>query len=250
MDFIQARLLNKIDNLVKMSSEFDTGFKIIYGSTNQLSEKEIEILYSMTKNYILMRKEHGEILLMMNKFTNSIQLYNVESQTGGAKSSKNGSKSGSILPSAESTSVTDETNAKSLYDLSTFNTLLGNVNDLINNVDYEYKKIAIKYPKFINKNQMSVILISENLEDKYSKLMDEIKSTHPEHKYKIIICRDGQNGQNGQDKITKCEEELKEYGIKIKPKTLPIIYIINGSTFTSIPISKIDVMDSIKNMID
>lgn len=252
MDFIQARLLNKIDNLVKMSSEFDTGFKIIYDSTNQLSEKEIEILYSMTKNYILMRKEHGEILLMMNKFTNSIQLYNVESQTGGAKSSKNVSKSGAILPSAilpsvESTTVTDETNAKSLYDLSTFNTLLGNVNDLINNVDYEYKKIAIKYPKFINKNQMSVILISENLEDKYSKLMDEIKSTHPEHKYKIIICGDE---QNGQDKITKCEEELKEYGIKIKPKTLPIIYIINGSTFTSIPISKIDVMDSIKNMID
>ena len=69
MNFIQVKLLDKIDNLVKLSDNFDTGFKKIYNldSSSKLDETSIEILYSMTKNYILMRKEHGEMLLMMNK---------------------------------------------------------------------------------------------------------------------------------------------------------------------------------------
>lgn len=243
MNFIQVKLLNKIDNLVKLSTDFDSGFKIIYNldSTKQLDESKTDILYSMTKNYILMRKEHGEILLMINKFTNSIPFSNIDiqSQSGGAKSNKNVSKS-----SINGMDDTNETIVKTLYDLSTFNTLLGNVNDLINNIDYEYKKIAIKYPKFINKKQMLIILITPNLEDKYAKLIDEIKTSHPEHKYKTIKCEDK------KDEIVKCEEELKEYGIKIKSKTLPVIYIINDRTFTEIPISKIDGIEPIKNLIE
>lgn len=242
MNFIQVKLLNKIDNLVKLSTDFDSGFKIIYNldSTSQLDESKTDILYSMTKKYILMRKEHGELLLMMNKFTNSIPFSNIDikSQTGGAKSNKNVSK-----PSINGMDDTDETIVKTLYDLSTFNTLLGNVNDLINNIDYEYKKIAVKYPKFINKKPMLIILITPNLEDKYAKLIDEIKISHPEHKYKIIKCEDK------KDEIVKCEEELREYGIKIKSKTLPVIYIINNGTFTEIPISKIDGIEPIKNLV-
>lgn len=235
MEFIQLKILNKIDNLVKLSNDFDSGFKIIYNldPSSQLNESNIELLYSMTKNYILMRKEHGELLLMMNKFVNSIN-YNVEIQNGGAKSNKNISK----------LNITnDDEDNKALYDLSTFNTLLGNVNDLINNIDYEYKKIAVKYPKFINMKQMTIILISSDLENKYTKLLEDIKIEHPEHKYKIIKC------DNKKEDISKCEEDLKNYGIKIKPKTLPVIYIINDTTLTEIPISKIDSIEPIKNLI-
>lgn len=246
MNFIQVKLLDKIDNLVKLSDNFDTGFKKIYNldSSSKLDETSIEILYSMTKNYILMRKEHGEMLLMMNKFTNSIPFDNIETQTGGAKSTKNISKSNDVKTVEKNEIVgSGETNIKILYDLSTFNTLMGNINDLINNIDHEYKQIAIKYPKFIHKKQMSIILISPDSGDKYMELMEEIKTEYPEHKYKIIKC------ENKKDEINKCEEELKEFGIKIKPKTLPVIYIINDTTFTEIPISKIDGIEPIKNMI-
>lgn len=242
MNFVQAKILNKIDNLVKLSNDFDSGFKIIYNldSSSQLDEAKIEILYSITKKYILIRKEHGELLLMINKFTNSIPFDNIfdeQVQTGGAKLIKN------VKSDVIDITNTDETITKTLYDLSTFNTLIGNINDLINNIDYEYKKIAIKYPKFINKKQMLIILITKNLEDKYVKLMDEIKIEYSEHKYKIIKCEDK------KEEITKCEEELKEYGIKIKPKILPVIYIINDTTITEIPISKIDGIEPIKNLI-
>jgi hypothetical protein len=198
MEFIQVKILNKIDNLVKLSNDFDSGFKIIYNlePSNQLNESNVELLYSMTKNYILMRKEHGGLLLMMNKFTNSIN-YNVDAdiQSGGAsggasgKSNKNISKLNTIN-TTNSINNTDEENTKVLYDLSTFNTLLGNVNDLITNIDYEYKKISIRYPKFINIKQMTIIFISKDSGDKYSKLMDEIKIEYPEHKYIIIKCED------------------------------------------------------------
>jgi hypothetical protein len=243
MEFIQVKILNKIDNLVKLSNDFDSGFKIIYNldPSNQLNESNVELLYLMTKNYILMRKEHGGLLLMMNKFTNSIN-YNVDAdiQSGG-KSNKNISKLNTT--NTTNTINNDEENTKVLYDLSTFNTLLGNVNDLITNIDYEYKKISIRYPKFINIKQMTIIFISQDSGDKYSKLMEEIKIEYPEHKYKIIKCEDN------KESISKCDAELKEYGIKIKPKTLPVIYIINGTTVSEIPISKIDSIEPIKNLI-
>ncbi len=212
------KLLDKIDNLVKLSKEFDDGFRIIFDlETTQINEQNVEILYSMTTNYISMRKEHGELLLMMNEHMNSIN-------------------------SDEKTKKSLNTNI--LYDISTFNTLMNNLNDLINNIDYEYKKIALKYPKFIHKSQITVILICSTDADKYIKMIEELKMKYPEHKYKIINCNDTKSN------ITKCEEELKEYGIKIKSlKTLPLIYILNKSTLTEIPISKIENIEPIEQLI-
>jgi len=237
MEFIQVKLLDKIDNLIKLSNDFDNGFKNIYEKNiDELNKENIELLYSMTKNYILMRKEHGEILLMMHKFTNSLNM-NIN-KTEEKKSTKNISKI-----NENDNNTNDTGNTRLFYDLSTFNTLLGNINDLINNIDYEYKKIAIKYPNFINKKQMLIILVSKDSDDKYIKLMGELEQSYPEHKYKIIKCG------NKKDDISKCEEDLKEYEIKIKSKSLPLIYIVNNSTVSEIPISKIDGIEPIKDMI-
>jgi hypothetical protein len=41
----------------------------------------------MTKNYILMRKEHGELILMMNKQINLINSINIESKEDVVKES-------------------------------------------------------------------------------------------------------------------------------------------------------------------
>lgn len=240
MELVQKKLLDKIDNLIKLSNDFDNGFKVIYEiNVNELNKENIELLYSMTKNYILMRKAHGEILLMMNKFTNSLNMDINKTQE--KKSTKNVSKIND-----DNNDMDDSENTRLFYDLSTFNTLLGNVNDLINNIDYEYKKIAIKYPNFINKKQMMIILVSQDSDDsnnKYIKLIGELEKSHPEHKYKIIKCGDKKGD------ISKCEEELTEYKIKIKSKSLPLIYIVNNSTVSEIPISKIDGIEPIKDMI-
>jgi len=234
MDF-NKKILDKIDTLVKLSDEFDSGFKIVFNSElEKINEKNAEILFSMTKNYILIRKEHGEILIMLNKQINSINLDDVN-----------------IKPIKKSKKVSDEiessNNIRVLYDISTFNTLINNINDLINNIDYEYKKIAIKYPKFINKTQTTVILITllSDLDEKYTNMINELKISHPEHKYKIIKCG------NEKSDIEKCELELKDYEIKIKSsKSFPLIYIVNGNTITEIPLSKINDIEPIKKLIE
>ena len=139
---------------------------------------------------------------------------------------------------------TKSDNLKLLYDISTFSTLVNNINDLINNVDYEYKKIAVKYPKFINKKQITVILItSSNSDKKYINMIEELKKEYPEHKYKVIVC------QNEND-ISKCQEELEEYEIEVKSlKSLPEIYILNDSTINKIPISKLDNAEPLKKLL-
>lgn len=237
MDF-NKKLIDKIDNLVKLSTEFDTGFKVVFESdADKINEQNAEILYSMTKNYILMRKEHGELILMMNKQINSI---NIESKEDGDKDKEQNKKN-----KKKNTDI-EVNNTMELYNVSTFNTLLSNANDLINNIDYEYKKIALKYPKFINGGQITLILIqSTDTDNKYMKMIEELKNSHPEHKYKIINCGDSKLD------ISKCEKELEPYGIKFKSqKSLPVIYIKNKSTITEIPISKINEIEPIKQLLE
>jgi hypothetical protein len=247
MDF-NKKILDKIDNLVKLSSEFDSGFKIIFNlETNKINEKEADILYSMTKNYILIRKEHGiillmynEILLMHNKKLNLVdydEYVNTAKQTN-KNTTKNAKKSANDVEKMES--------MRTLYDISTFNTLISNINDLINNVDYEYKKIAIKFPKFINKSQMKLILItSSKTDEKYTNMFEELKTEHPEHKYHIVKCGDEKSD------MEKCEKELADFNIKIKSlKSLPLIYIVNGTIITEIPIEKIGTIEPIKKLIE
>lgn len=231
------KLIDKIDNLVKLSTEFDTGFKIVFElDADKINQQNAEILYSMTRNYILMRKEHGELILMMNKQINSI---NFEPKDGDKEQNKKNKKKNN----------TEIDNTMELYNISTFNTLLSNANDLINNIDYEYKKIALKYPKFINDGQMTLILIqSTETDNKYIKMIEELKNSHPEHKYKIINCGDSKSD------ILKCEKELEAYGIKLKSdksqKSMPVIYIKNKSIITEIPLSKINDIEPIKKLIE
>lgn len=238
MDF-NKKILDKIDNLVKLSSEFDDGFKIIFDTTTEtITEQNTELLHSMTKKYISMRKEHGEIILMMNKQMN---LLNANDSSMEDVNKINTKKQKKNIQDANN----DVNNTMKFYDLSTFNTLLNNVNDLINNVDYEYKKIALKYPRFINNKQLHVILIySTDIDNKYVQLIEELKINHPEHKYIIMKC------QGSKSDIDRCEDELKDYGIKIKSKNLPLIYIVNKSTIAEIPISKIDDIEPIKKLIE
>jgi hypothetical protein len=246
---LNFKLLASIDNLVKLSGDFDSEFKIMFNLDTEviIDEEKAKILYSMTKNYILLRKEHGQIILMMNKLINSANSIEITNFTSNEykdkKSDKNISKKNKNN-NQDNNQDNNQNKTNILFDISTFSTLLNNVNDLINNIDYEYKKIAIKYPKFINKSQITIVLVSPNTDDKYDKLIEELKINNPEHKYKIIKCG------NEKEDIKICEAELKELNIKGPIKSLPLAYIINNSTVSEIKISQKGAYEQIKNLIE
>jgi hypothetical protein len=220
------KLLDNIENIVKLSDDFDSEFKIIIDlPNNQIDEKNAEIIYSLTKNYILIRKQHGELLLMQNILLNQSEQF---------KSKKDNKDNIDNIDNID----------KLLYDISTFSSLIININELLNNIDLEYKKIALKYPKFINKKSINIILVTKNNE--YNSLIEELKKKYPENKYKIIKY------ENDKDKDTKNknDKELNEFNIKIKMNNLPLIYIINNSNIIEIPISKINNIESIKNLLE
>lgn len=240
---LDKKILDKIDNLVKLSGYFDNGFKIIYDlDSSKINSENVDILFDMTKNYINIRKEHGEIILILNKYIN-LNTNLIDLELSKKEPSKTDNKK---IKSETPNSKTEQDFSSLLYGISTFNTLLNNINDLINNIDYEYKKIAIKYPKFINSSPITIILVhSSNPEDtKYTDIIDELKLAYPEYKYKIINCNEDKTD------ISHYEDVLKDFDIKIKLKSLPLIYIVNKSTITEIPIGKIQDINPIKKLIE
>lgn len=212
-------VLDKIDNLVNLTKKFDMGFKIIINLPNEnIDEKNINEIYTLTKHYIEIRSEHGYLLIMMNQLLNS------------ATKSLSDSDPNKII--GESTDY--------LYDLSTFNSLIINVGELVNNIDFQYKKIALKYPKFINKKPFTVILFTNSDTDSkvnsYIEMIEQLRKEFPENYYKIIKC------EKNNRKI-KCELNLPS---SIKIKTLPSLLIQNGdSSITEIPLDKINGIESI-----
>jgi len=215
---INNSLIKKIDNLVSMSKEFDENFKKIIGlQTDKIDENNVDDIYRMTSTYILIRSEHGSILLLIDKVKNLINI-------------------------SEKEEIDDEITNK-LYNYSTFTSILSNINDLINNIDYQYKKIALKYPKFINKKPLFIILFTDDISksNKYVELIDKIKDQYPENKYKVIQV------EKTVKKI-KCDEIIG-CKITIKINSLPSLFIINDDNITEIPIEIIKDPEAITNLI-
>ncbi len=206
-------ILDKINNLVKLTKEFDQDFKIMIELTdNVLDEKNIEHVIALTKNFLLIRNIHGQLIIIMNKLINL--------------------------------SETNDEELKQMYEISTFTSLLSNISDLINNIDFQYKKIALKYPKYINKRQFEIILITESNDEnnEYIKLFNSIKSKYPENKYKIITT----TKLEMKKELTK----ILNQDIKTTSKKLPILYIIDGIKFIEIPLDEIKDIESIQNILD
>ena len=210
-------LLDKIDNFVKLSKEFDEDYKqVIWISDNKLLDIHIKCIYTLTKNYILLRTAHGKFILMMDQYKDSINTKLLE---------------------------TDDNNINELYDLSTFSSIMININGLIDNIDFQYKKIAIKYPKFINKKPLTVLLLTntDDKENEYIKLIEKIKQQSPENIYSIIKC-------DKKEKKFKCDKILG-VNLTIKLTSLPMLYVINGINIVEIPIDKINNIEALTNII-
>lgn len=216
-------VLDKIDNFVKMSKEFDNNYTIVIKKQNdKLGNDDIKCIYMITKYYIEIRTLHGELLLLIDELKKTI--------------------SSKILKESSESDI--GSNSNKLYDLSTFTSILSNINELVTNIDFQYKKIALKYPKFINKKPLTILLLTDNdnQDNQYVGLLNQVKEKSPENIYKIIKCKKS-------DKKIKCDKILGS-PLTLKISKLTILYIINGSNIVEIPIDKINGVESLKNLLD
>ena len=216
---INNSLIKKIDNIVKLTHEFDnifSGLSKSHQEGNELEPEQIENIYKLTKLYIFLRSEHGSILILLERLKDQIK--------------------------SQSTELNDELVNK-LYDLSTFSSIVENVSNLINNTDFEYKRLAILFPKYINKKPLTVILMSDNLErdNNYVNIINELSKINNEHVYKIIKCEKKEKVNCGTI-----------YGKKINiiAEKLPSMYIINEDNIVELPMRQITSAEVLNKMIE
>ncbi len=216
---INNSLIKKIDNIVKLTNEFDMIFSVLrktYKEGVELDSEQVENIYKLTKLYIFVRSAHGSILILLDRLKDKIK--------------------------AGSTELDDELINK-LYDLSTFSSIVENVSNLISNIDFEYKRLAVMFPKYMNKKPLTVILVSDDLErDKnYVDIINELSKQNNERVYKVIKCEKGEKVNCGTIYGKK---------INIKVDVLPNMYMINEENIVELPIKQITSADILNKIIE
>lgn len=215
---LKKSLIIKIESISKQSDEFDKIFLQLLqiNEKDKLSEKTIENVYTLTKLYIFTRSEHGSILLLFDKFKKTI---------------------------CEKSTELNDALINKMYDVSAFYSIIENISILISNIDFQFKKIALKYPKYINNRPLIILLFVDNI--KTNKLMiniiEELRVLKPENIYKIIECDPG-------NKI-KCDSILGK-NIDIKVDQVPSLFIVNNNFLSEIPIEHVKKVNDLVNLIN
>jgi hypothetical protein len=220
-DLITTSLINKNNNIIKYLEKFDSIFKILIETTGE-SADIIHNITEITQLYIFIRSEHGSLILLLDEIKNNIN-------------------------TNESDKISDELINK-LYTLSTFYSIIENVSGIISNIDYQYKKIASKFTKFINKKILTLLLIVKNNEEapdekenKFIEIMHQIQKESPENVYKIIKT----NNKNVNIKdIIGIEKNLE-----LEITKNPSLFIINNDVITEISLEKNSTFEEIKKLI-
>lgn len=226
MDFNKS-LIKKIDNILKLSEQFDKLCSIILSSNVHFDKTTVENVLMLTSTYMMIRSEHGLVIILNDQLKN---------------------KANPIINEMKTNKISI-TNTNILYDISTFTSIIENINNLVNNIDFEFKKIALMYPKLINKDVNHIILFVGKIkdDDKYVRMIEELKETNPEYSYHILE-------HNIKNKKFDCGKILG----KSEPKTkltiniekLPCGFLTNGSTITEIPLEKIKKSNDLIKMLD
>ena len=126
--------------------------------------------------------------------------------------------------------INKNNNENDLYDLSVLSSIIGSIDALISNTDYQYKRISILFPNLIKKNPPSLLLFTNNTKDKYVEMFEQMKDAHNEYKYKVINC----------DKIgsrINCGK-IVDKNLSIKIEKLPSLYLLTDDNILDIPITK------------
>ena len=213
MDSNIFNLSNNIENILKKSTEFDY---ICTDILEDLNTKDIGIkVEKLTNNYINIRKSHGELLLLENNLKKNINK-NIKLQKGGGKNE--------------------------LYDLSTFTSIIENVSSVINNIDFEFKKIALLFPQHIGENKQNILYFKDkNKNSKYSKWIDEIKDTKDNINFDIVELSE----ENKKYNLSKLTSE----DIDIEVKNLPSLFIVKNNNLIEVQLGNIKNIEELKKIL-
>jgi hypothetical protein len=216
MDF-NISLIKKIENILEISAKFDKICTSILSGNVELSASSIQNIRELTSLYMLIRAEHGALLILNDKLKKNV--------------------------SGEESTPSDKV-INQLYDLSTFTSIIDNINNLVSNTDFEFKKIALMYPKLISKQTNHLILFVKkiNKDDKYIKMIEEIKKLKPENEYHVIECKK-------ESEKVDCGK-LVGMKLSIGVEKLPSLYLVNGPNVVEIPIDQIKVCGDLVKMLD
>ena len=173
------------------------------------------------------RSNHGELLIMENNLKKNINKKiknNIKLQKGGNPVNNN----------------------TELYDLSTFTSMIENVSNVVNNIDFEFKKIALMFPKYINNNRENVLFFKErNKNTKYSKWIEEIKE---EDNKDIDINVIELSSKDIDNKYNL--SNISSNNVDIKIKNLPSMFIINNGNIAEIELKSIKNINEFKNYLN
>lgn len=214
---LNMSLIKKIESILDLSGKFDKICSTVLSGTVELNKTNINNIRELTSLYMLARAEHGAIIILNDRLKNDI-------------------------PSKDTT-LSDKLINK-LYDLSTFTSITENINNLVSNMDFEFKKIALMYPKLISNHQNHLILFVKKIdkENKYIKMFEELKGLKPENEYHVIECEK-------EGKKVDCEKMVK-MKLSINVEKLPSLYLINGHNIVDLPLENIKVVEDLVKLID
>jgi hypothetical protein len=196
-------LLQKINNILKLAEDFEELNKkiLLIDEENNIPEN----MFKLTHLLVLIRAEHGSLILLFDKMkTNNLN---------------------------KSTELNDEF-IENCYDISTFNSTLQNITSVVDNIDFKFKTLATKYPKFVNLHPTYVILMLKDYppEKENKALVDillELQKELPENCYKVIFCEESE----------KCKVKLNEIinkDVNVTVTEFPSIYIVTDNNITEI----------------
>lgn len=214
---LNISLIKKIENILEMSGKFDKICSTILSGNIDLDTSNIQNIRELTSLYMLTRAEHGAIIILNEKMKNEVN--------------------------TQDTNLTDKLINK-LYDLSTFTSIIDNINNLVSNMDFEFKKIALMYPNLINKQETHILLFVDKIdkENKYIKMIEDLKKIKPEHNYHVVECE--------KDKKKIDCSKMVNMKLSVTIKSLPTMYLVNGSNIVEIPLDKLNVCGDLVKLIE
>ena len=214
---LNKSLIKKIENIIQLSKEFDIIFQYLLSIENKDTDcDKVNKVYDLTSKYIFIRSEHGSLIIILDNIKKSVNNNNTE--------------------------LSDELINK-LYNISTAYSIIQEISQLILNIDFQFKQIALLYPKYICTNNIAIVLVinTTDKDNKYINIINRLKDSNPENIYKII------HFNNDKSNILKLDIFNKNITLKIKED--PSLFLINKNNITEIPITKINDFKSLQEMI-
>ncbi len=215
-------LIIKTNNIIKNIEIFDNIFKSLLEKETINETSIARNIAELTEKFIFIRSEHASLILLLDELKKN------------------------ILLDTTTEKITDQI-INEQYTLSTFYSILQDISAVINNVDFQYKKIALKFPKFINKKTLSLILVintedpnKKNIEkcNKFKEIFNQLQKSNPENSYIIFE----------NQKVINLKEIMNK-DVELNVTKNPSLFMINNEIITEISLKENDTFERISKMI-